>query len=105
MRIRWLLREPELALCCALLFAGLLRSQTPQPPGRLSVTSDPPGATITIDDQQMNRQTPFTFAISPGQHSVSVRGKDMYCAASLNVQSGAAKSVHCTARGWDPPVT
>lgn len=106
MRMRRLFPEPKLtlALCCVLLFAGLLRSQTPQPPGRLSVTSEPPGATITIDNRQMNRPTPSTLALSPGQHSLSVRGKDIYCTASLNVQAGASKSANCTARGWDPPV-
>lgn|SRR5208283_493474 len=104
MTMRRLLREPELVLCCVVPFAGLLRSQTPQPPGRLIVTSDPPGATITIDNRQMNRPTPFTFAVSPGQHSVSVKGEGMYCAGSLNVQSGTAKPAHCTARGWDPPL-
>ncbi len=99
----------ELALCCLFLFPGLLRSQMPQRPGRLNVTSAPPGATVTIDNRQMSRPTPFTFVLSPGRHSVSVRGKDeagkeVYCAASLDVSSGTTKRVHCTARGWDPPV-
>jgi hypothetical protein len=99
----------ELALCCLFLFPGPLRSQMPQRPGRLTVTSAAPGATVSIDNRQMSRQTPFTFVLSPGQHSVSVSGKDqagkdMYCTASMNMPAGAAKSIHCTVKGWDPPV-
>ena len=109
MKTQRLLPVLELALCCLFLFPGLLRSQMPQKPGRLTVTSEPPGATVNIDNRRMSRQTPFTFVLSPGRHSVSVRGKDqagkdMNCTASLDIAGGAAKSVHCTAKGWDPPV-
>jgi len=109
MKTQRLLPVLELALCCLFLFPGLLRSQMPQKPGRLTVDSTPPGATVAIDNRQMSRPTPFTFVLSPGQHSVNVRGKDqagkdMSCTASLNIAAGAAQSVHCTARGWDPPV-
>jgi hypothetical protein len=94
-------------LCCLFLFPWLLLSQAA--PGRLRVTSEPPGATVTIDNRQMSKQTDSTFVVFPGNHTVSVKGKDqagkiMYCAASLYVGAGATKSVHCTARGWDPPL-
>jgi len=97
------------ALCCLGLFPGLLVSQMPEKPGRLTVESTPAGATVTIDQQQMGRRTPYTFVVSPGQHSLSVRGKDeagkeIDCQASLYIGAGAARSVHCTARGWEPPV-
>jgi len=109
MKARRLLPVLKLALGCLLLFPALLQSQMPQRPGRLTVDSTPPGAAVTIDSQPMSRPTPFTFVLSPGQHSVSVSGKDqagreMRCTASLNIVAGSAKAVHCTAKGWDPPV-
>jgi len=97
-----------LALGCLFLFPGMLRAQMPNRPGRLTVESTPPGATVTIDGQVMQRVTPFTFVISPGEHRVTVQGKDeagkeMSCTTSLNVESGSAKSLRCTAKGWEQP--
>ena len=95
---------------CALLFApGLLRSQMPSRPGRLSIDSIPQGATVAIDKRQMQRTTPFTWVVPPGQHTVSVNGKDqagkeISCTASLYVSSGVTKSLRCTLKGWDPPL-
>jgi len=95
------------ALGCLFLFPWLLRPQAA--PGRLQVTSEPPGATVTLDNKQMPRRTDSTFVVFPGNHMVAVTGKDktgqtMRCTASLNISSGVTKSVHCTAKGWDPPV-
>ena len=56
-----------------LLFPALLSSQRPPAPGRLSVTSTPPGAKITIDNHDMGKETDFTFVVSPGDHQVSVK--------------------------------
>jgi hypothetical protein len=97
-----------LALGCLFLFPEMLRAQMPNRPGRLTVESTPAGATVTIDGQQMQRLTPFTFVIAPGEHRVSVRGKDeagkeMSCTTSLYVAAGSAKSIRCTARGWEQP--
>ncbi|MFY9728850.1 MAG: PEGA domain-containing protein [Bryobacteraceae bacterium] len=96
-----------LALCCLFLSPGLLRSQMPQRPGKLYVTSAPPGGIVTIDDQQMRRTTPFTFVVSPGYHKVKVtgpEGKPMKCnPASPNVRSGFTVTVNCTAEGREPP--
>ena len=94
------------ALCCALLFPALLSSQRPQLPGRLRITSTPQGAKITIDDQHMNQSTDFTFAVSPGEHSVAVVSPDLpKCAKPIKatVSSGSVTSVNCTVAGWDKP--
>ncbi len=92
-----------LALCCLFLFPGLLRPQMPQAPGKLYITSTPPGGTVTIDNQQMRRLTPFTFVVSPGAHKVRVKGpagKPMKCdPESPNVRSGYTVTVNCAAAG------
>jgi len=97
-----------LALGCLFLFPEMLRAQMPDRPGRLTVESTPPGAAVTIDGQQMQRATPFTFVLAPGQHTVLVRGrdeagKDMSCSTQLSVASGSEKVLRCTAKGWEQP--
>jgi hypothetical protein len=89
-------------LCaCLLLFAAPLSSQRPATPGRLKVTSTQE-ASITIDGQDTNQKTPATFAVSPGDHSVSLPGVPR-CKApkTITVSSGAPSSVNCDANaGW-----
>jgi hypothetical protein len=83
-----------------------LSPQRPQLPGRLKITSTPPGAKITIDDQRLNQSTDFTFAVSPGDHSVAVISSALpKCAKPIKVTvtSGSVTSVNCTAAGWDNP--
>jgi hypothetical protein len=92
----------ELALFYLLVFPALLHPQ--MAPGRLQVSSEPPGAIVTIDNRQMPRPTDATYVVFPGNHTVSVTGKAIKCTASLTISSGVTKSVNCTARGWDPPV-
>ena len=52
-----MLISPEKMLCCLLLLPALVSSQRPPTPGRLSISSAPPGAPITIDDQATSKQT------------------------------------------------
>ena len=89
-------------LCaCLLLFAAPLSSQRPATPGRLKVTSTQ-DASITIDGQDTNQKTPATFAVSPGDHSVSLPGVPR-CKApkTITVSSGAPSSINCDANaGW-----
>jgi hypothetical protein len=89
-------------LCaCLLLFAAPLSSQRPATPGRLKVTSTQE-ASITIDGQDTNQKTPATFAVSPGDHSVSLPGVPR-CKApkTITVSSGAPSSINCDANaGW-----
>jgi hypothetical protein len=97
----------EMALCWVLLFPALLSSQRPQT-GRLSVTSTPPGAEITIDNQRTNQSTPFTFVVSPGEHRVAVTSETLRNCAKpvpVPVSPGSAVSIHCTSMGWDKPIS
>ena len=99
---------PETLLCCLLLFQAPLSSQRPETPGRLTVRSTPPAAIITIDDQDTNQVTPFTFVVSPGDHSVSLKSPslpDCKKPKKVTVSSGAVTSVSCTAEGWGEPTS
>jgi len=91
---------PKMALCGFLLFPESLPSQMPSPPGRLSVTSTPPGATITIDGKQMSRPAPSTFVVSPGSHNVTAEtpaGEFLTCnPGSPTVYSGSTVRVNRT---------
>src|SRR5215469_11214653 len=95
-----LFSAPEIMVCCLLLFPALLSSQRPPAPGRLTVTSTPPGAKITIDKQSMGKETDFTFVVSPGDHQVSVKADGLgKCAnpTTVSVPSGSKVSINCTA--------
>ena len=95
-----------IAVCCLLLFPVFLPSQRPPAPGKLSVTSTPPGAKITIDNQSMGKETDFTFVISPGDHYVSVRSANLpKCATptKVSVPSGSIMSIDCSVTGWGAP--
>ncbi|MDR3703912.1 MAG: PEGA domain-containing protein [Candidatus Sulfopaludibacter sp.] len=75
-------------------------------PGRLSVTSDPPGAAITIDKQRVSQSTNFTFMVSPGSHAVTVIAAALpKCATPVivAVRSNSVTLVHCAAAGWSGP--
>jgi hypothetical protein len=96
----------EAALCFALLLpAG--SSQTPPQPGKLTVNSTPPGATVAINGEKMQQLTNFTFAVSPGTYKISVAGGEgnlQKCAGnnsiSVQVSSGSQKTLLCAATGW-----
>lgn len=96
----------EIVLCCLLLVPALLSWQRPQAPGRLTVNSNPSGANITIDNQSTGRPTPFTFAVSPSDHNVSVESSSLQnCAKSkskkVSVTPGSHLSITCNANGWE----
>jgi hypothetical protein len=91
-------------LCaCLLLFAAPLSSQRPATPGRLTVKVTPTQeAFITIDGQDTNQKTPATFAVSPGDHSVSLPGLPR-CKQpkTITVSSGSTSLVTCDVNsGW-----
>lgn len=95
-------------LCCLLLFPAPLSSQRPEAPGRLTVTSTPKGASITIDDQDTNQKTDFTFVVSPGDHSVKLTSADLPDCKKpkkVTVSPGSTTSVNCTAAGWGEPTS
>src|ERR1035438_455368 len=79
MKTQRLLPVLELALCCLFLFPGLLRSQMPQKPGRLTVTSEPPGATeVVVWDKRVGalaadpRLGCYVFAYDPAWKRTAV---------------------------------
>ena len=93
----------NLVVYCLLLPAPSPFQRPPQP-GQLTVTSTPPGAEITVDNQRMRQVTPFTFYVAPGQHTVtSSTQPKCETPAKVTVTAGDAMLVHCTANGWDPP--
>jgi hypothetical protein len=106
MKARRMLPASETILCFLLLFPGFLSSQRPPAPGKLLVTSTPPGAKIMIDKHSMGKQTDFTFVVSPGDHYVSVTTPSMpKCAnpTKVSISSGSAISINCSVTGWGAP--
>jgi hypothetical protein len=98
----------EILSCCLLLFPAPVSSQRPQTPGKLFVTSTPPGATIAIDNQATGQSTDFTFVVSPGDHYVSLTSSSLPNCKNLKkapVSSGHITRVNCTAAGWDEPAS
>lgn len=91
-------------LLLSLLLCPLaLRSQMPPQPGRLVITSEPPGATVTINGKQVSQHTNATFLVSPGSYTVSVASPDgrLSCpATTLSVSSGQTTTGDCSAAGW-----
>src|SRR5215813_10362810 len=85
-----------------LLAAGGVGSQVP-PVGRLVISSDPPGATVTINGNPMDQHTNATFTVSAGTYTVSVASADggLRCPEkSVPVSPGQTVSYTCSAGGW-----
>ena len=100
---------PAMAFLCVLLFSALSSPQRPDLPGKISVSSTPPGAAIRIDNQRMRQSTgskDVVFTVSPGEHSVALIHPDLpKCAKPIksNVNPGSVTHVSCTAAGWAEP--
>ena len=90
-------------LAAALLLApGAVRSQAP-PVGRLVISSDPPGAAVTINGSAMDQHTNATFTVSAGTYQVSVATADgsLRCPEkSIAVSAGQTIAYTCTSGGW-----
>src|SRR5271167_3354331 len=105
----------EILLCVALLFPPALLSQTPAPPGRLQIDSEPDGANITVNGKLMNQKTPATLVVSPGTYTISVAGEseagkseNPKCSATpFQVSSGETVELYCSATTWTakPPAS
>jgi hypothetical protein len=98
-------RPLEKALCCAVLFPVLLCSQRPRMPGKLTITSTPAGATISIDGKATELGTPSTVVVAPGQHRVSIDGANVaQCGqahpATVTVTAGSTWVASCEVGGW-----
>jgi hypothetical protein len=92
----------ETALCCLLPLASGLPAQTPGQPGRMVITSTPKGATIVVNGKKMG-QTDASFAVSPGNYTVSVSGGsgNLSCPEkSVKLAAGSTIELSCTSAGW-----
>ena len=57
--------------------------------GLLTLSTKPPGLTITIDGQEQARKTPATFNLAPGTHTVEViRGSERH-SLSVEIRDGS----------------
>ncbi len=74
-------------------------------PSRLEVTSDPPGARVTVDGTRRG-VTPLTMPIQPGPHAVVLEQGSTTARRTVNVLSGGTATVMValapagTAAGW-----
>jgi hypothetical protein len=88
-----------------LLFPAALLPQMPPQPGRLVVSSEPPGADIYINGSKMSQHTNAVFVVSPGQCSILVQSPDgKYKCKILNTTVNASQTVpfNCALPGWNP---
>ena len=88
----------EIGMCLVLLLSAKGSAQTPPQPGRLSIKSNPGGATITINGQPMSQKTNAIFVVSPGPYKVSivgVTGNPNCPEQKVQVSSGQTSEVHC----------
>jgi hypothetical protein len=92
MNSRTMSRGLEVALLLTLLSTPLASSQMPPRPGKLVLTSTPPGAKIVINAQPRQEVTPITLVVTPGVYKVVVGS----CAEqSVQIVAGDTKEVHC----------
>jgi hypothetical protein len=98
-RTRFVPLFPRYLLHCILLLAGAASSQMHQPPlGRLEITSTPPGASITINNQSRPERTNVSLVVSPGNYTVSITGGpgNLNCQPqAVSVQGGKTVRVTC----------
>jgi hypothetical protein len=86
-----------------LLFPMTLRPQMPPPPARLVISSQPVGATITINGTRMSQKTDATFIVSPGSYTVSVASTDLKANCGdirVSVAAGETHSMSCIGSVW-----
>jgi hypothetical protein len=75
--------------------------QMPPQSAKLVIQSEPAGATVTINNQQMHSVTNATFVVSPGTYVVSVAAGALACPnISLTVTGGEKVTKTCTSAGW-----
>ena len=71
--------------------------------GKLVIQSNPPGATIRINDRQQKEPTDFTYGVGQGIYKVSVTGGPggLHCdEKTVTVNAGSTVTVMCTTNGW-----
>ncbi len=86
-----------------LLSPALLLPQMPPQPGRLTISSNPAGAIVSINGRQVAQRTNATFVVSPGNYRVSVASQDwkLNCPEiTVTVEGGRTAARNCTANVW-----
>jgi len=83
----------EFVLCWILAIAPAVLPQSPSQPGKLHLTSTPPGAKIVVNEQARPEVTPVTLVVSPGKYTVQVA--DCQPQKDVSVSSGNTTEVHC----------
>jgi PEGA domain len=91
----------KVALVSVLLWPASLWSQMPSL-GRLVISSEPAGATVTINGKQQSQRTNATFVVSAGKYTISVASADgrLKCSDTVTVSVGQVVARNCTAAGW-----
>jgi len=64
----------------------------PASPGQLDVTSDPPGARVSVDDR-LRGTTPVTVPVSPGPHTVLVTDGTTISRSTVTAVAGATATL------------
>jgi len=80
----------------------------PQPPGKLNIYSQPPGAVVTINNKQQSQHTNAAFVVTPGNYTVlvydpggktqltcTVDGSSVPPSNGIQVSSGETKIIRC----------
>jgi serine/threonine-protein kinase len=74
-------------------YVDLAPAATPAAVGRLEVTSDPPGARVTVDGIARG-VTPVALSnVVPGNHSVAIVGEDSTVTRAVTVSAGSTAAV------------
>ncbi len=74
-------------------YIDLAPAASPAAVGRLEITSDPPGARVTVDGIARG-VTPVTLSnVVPGNHAVSIFGEDSTVTRAVTVSAGSTASV------------
>lgn len=103
MRLQLVSPRLEGRFCWLLLLAAALSAQSPKQPGKLTISSVPKGASISLNGSKMGQPTDATFVVSPGNYRVSVTGGagNLNCPTkSVTVSAGSTVDLNCSAAGW-----
>jgi hypothetical protein len=98
-------QEASPATPAASLAASVVTTPVTPEPGHLDITSDPPGARVTVDGERKG-VTPLVLPIAPGQHTVIVTDGRTTSTRTMTVPSGGTASFVAalaplgTAAGW-----
>jgi hypothetical protein len=93
-RTKLTVQASSILVCCAFLFPAPSAVQMPAPLGRLHITSNPAGATISINNVKRKEVTPVLLAVVPNTYTVTI-GTCPNQPITVAVTSGETKEVAC----------